>query len=241
LKEDDMPLTSKGSEIKRAMSKEYGPAKGEEVFYASRNKGTISGVDAADRADEDLSPRALRLLIQDIEGDLEELRRAKRPHDHLVKKRARLIKQLETAEMKNDEAAPDWGTVMDSVNRLVGKMDDCSARMDAVGSFGGKGTKEFVVEVEHPNGKRDKVEVECKNEAQARSSAEKSGFKVISVKEFSGHADAAENSKYENYTSEKIRGLSLPELREICNGMAGASHTIRQIAQREIDRRRKEK
>jgi hypothetical protein len=40
-----MPLTKKGSKIMRAMAKEYGPEKGERVFYASRNKGTISGVD----------------------------------------------------------------------------------------------------------------------------------------------------------------------------------------------------
>lgn len=33
-----MPLTSKGEEIKSAMTKEYGIAKGEQVFYASRNK-----------------------------------------------------------------------------------------------------------------------------------------------------------------------------------------------------------
>jgi hypothetical protein len=40
-----MPLTSKGEEIKEKMEHEYGSKKGEEVFYASKNKGTISGVD----------------------------------------------------------------------------------------------------------------------------------------------------------------------------------------------------
>ena len=40
-----MPLTDKGSEILSHMEKEYGTEKGKEVFYASRNKGTISGVD----------------------------------------------------------------------------------------------------------------------------------------------------------------------------------------------------
>ena len=44
-----MPLTSKGEEILANMKKQYGAAKGEEVFYASANKGTITGVhDAAD-------------------------------------------------------------------------------------------------------------------------------------------------------------------------------------------------
>jgi hypothetical protein len=40
-----MPLTAKGTEIKKAMEEEYGAKKGEQVFYASRNKGTIKGVD----------------------------------------------------------------------------------------------------------------------------------------------------------------------------------------------------
>ena len=40
-----MPLTSKGTKIMKAMQKEYGAKKGKSVFYASRNKGKISGVD----------------------------------------------------------------------------------------------------------------------------------------------------------------------------------------------------
>ena len=38
-----MPLTKKGRKIKRAMTKEYGKERGERVFYASQNKGTIKG------------------------------------------------------------------------------------------------------------------------------------------------------------------------------------------------------
>ena len=38
-----MPLTAKGKKIKKAMEKEYGKGKGEEVFYASQNKGNIKG------------------------------------------------------------------------------------------------------------------------------------------------------------------------------------------------------
>lgn len=41
-----MPLTEKGEKIERSMEQEYGPKKGESVFYASKNAGTISGVDA---------------------------------------------------------------------------------------------------------------------------------------------------------------------------------------------------
>ncbi len=49
-----MPLTSKGNEIKSAMIKEYGEKKGEEVFYASKNAGKISGVDEMDEGSEGL-------------------------------------------------------------------------------------------------------------------------------------------------------------------------------------------
>jgi hypothetical protein len=40
-----VPLTKKGRKIERAMDKEYGSKKGKQVFYASRNKGAIKGVD----------------------------------------------------------------------------------------------------------------------------------------------------------------------------------------------------
>jgi hypothetical protein len=39
-----MPLTKKGAKIKRAMTKQYGKNRGTRIFYASANKGTISGV-----------------------------------------------------------------------------------------------------------------------------------------------------------------------------------------------------
>jgi len=40
-----MPLTKKGKKIMRSMKEQYGPERGEEVFYASRNKGAIEGVE----------------------------------------------------------------------------------------------------------------------------------------------------------------------------------------------------
>lgn len=38
-----MPLTPKGKKILSSMKKEYGSKKGKQVFYASQNKGTITG------------------------------------------------------------------------------------------------------------------------------------------------------------------------------------------------------
>lgn len=40
-----MPLTKKGAKILKKMRETYGSKKGESVFYASLNKGTISGVE----------------------------------------------------------------------------------------------------------------------------------------------------------------------------------------------------
>lgn len=40
-----MPLTEKGKEVLSKMQQEYGPERGERVFYSSRIAGTISGVD----------------------------------------------------------------------------------------------------------------------------------------------------------------------------------------------------
>lgn len=45
-----MPLNSKGKAIKKAMDKEYGEEKGEKVFYASKNKGTVKDVDKKDKS-----------------------------------------------------------------------------------------------------------------------------------------------------------------------------------------------
>lgn len=44
-----MPLTEKGQKIMASMKAQYGGKKGEQVFYASRNKGTISGVEKGQR------------------------------------------------------------------------------------------------------------------------------------------------------------------------------------------------
>ena len=40
-----MPLTSKGKKIMKSMKKSYGKKKGEQIFYASKNKGTIKKVE----------------------------------------------------------------------------------------------------------------------------------------------------------------------------------------------------
>tara|TARA_X000001316_G_C921719_1_gene36271 strand:+ start:2597 stop:2770 length:174 start_codon:yes stop_codon:yes gene_type:complete len=45
LKKIKMPLTEKGRKIIKSMKKQYGKKRGETVFYASKNKGVIKGVE----------------------------------------------------------------------------------------------------------------------------------------------------------------------------------------------------
>jgi|TARA_Y100001938_G_scaffold131835_1_gene189400 hypothetical protein len=40
-----MPLTKKGKKIMKSMKKSYGKKRGEQIFYATKNKGKIKGVD----------------------------------------------------------------------------------------------------------------------------------------------------------------------------------------------------
>ena len=40
-----MPLNEKGRKIMKSMKKQYGSKRGETVFYAAKNKGTIKGVE----------------------------------------------------------------------------------------------------------------------------------------------------------------------------------------------------
>ena len=47
-----MPLTGKGEKIKKAMTEQYGKDKGEQVFYASANKGVITGVEKRKHANK---------------------------------------------------------------------------------------------------------------------------------------------------------------------------------------------
>ena len=42
-----MPLTKKGKKIMRSMKKQYGKKRGEQVFYATKNKGKTKGVKKA--------------------------------------------------------------------------------------------------------------------------------------------------------------------------------------------------
>tara|TARA_Y100001935_G_C16964198_1_gene340913 strand:- start:332 stop:478 length:147 start_codon:yes stop_codon:yes gene_type:complete len=44
-----MPLNEKGKKIMKSMRKQYGKKRGETIFYASKNKGVIKGVEKKKR------------------------------------------------------------------------------------------------------------------------------------------------------------------------------------------------
>lgn len=74
-----MPLTAKGEKILSAMEREYGGAKkGEQVFYASKNAGKISGVDSAKDSGDAFASKLDALA--DSVGEL-------RGHAHLLRVR----------------------------------------------------------------------------------------------------------------------------------------------------------
>lgn len=70
-----MPLTDKGEKIMANMQREYGGEAGKRVFYASRNKGVISGVDPESRARNNDADRATRSGFQHLIGKSSSLRR----------------------------------------------------------------------------------------------------------------------------------------------------------------------
>jgi len=58
------PLTKKGQKILAAMKKAYGEEKGKQIFYASKNKGTISGVDSKSKNGPSINDPAIRNQIR---------------------------------------------------------------------------------------------------------------------------------------------------------------------------------
>lgn len=52
-----MPLTAKGSKVLAAMTGEYGAKRGERVFYASINKGRLTGAETRPRPSVALQPK----------------------------------------------------------------------------------------------------------------------------------------------------------------------------------------
>ena len=68
-----MPLTSKGKKIIAAMVKQYGKKRGKEVFYASKNKGTIEGVEKTEEIKMNYIDKVLSL--EEEERDVDKIKK----------------------------------------------------------------------------------------------------------------------------------------------------------------------
>lgn len=106
------PLTAKGEKILHNMEKEYGGTKkGKSVFYASKNKGTISGVDEADEEAEDCEamdggpdsgPRQrIAMELREIAERMESAR-TEAEQEALMARRNQLLIELRKPDVTND-------------------------------------------------------------------------------------------------------------------------------------------
>lgn len=114
-----MPLTEKGEKIKSAMAKQYGAEKGKEVFYASKNKGTITGVD-----DDDYVELKEGKDKQTVMGNINKLLK----HGH-SREAAVGIAQRKARQDDNQHMGFSKGEV-ESVKKLVDSCDQLSHRLD---------------------------------------------------------------------------------------------------------------
>jgi len=92
------PLTKKGNKILTKMRERYGKKKGESVFYASKNKGTITGVDGKTK---DVSAKEIRRQIDELK---------RRANDKTLSKQQREYykEKLQTAESLFAAYNPVW-------------------------------------------------------------------------------------------------------------------------------------
>lgn len=103
-----MPLTAKGEKILASMREQYGTERGEEVFYRSKNAGTIEGVDAGE-------------VEREGEGLREQLRAAQEGMNTARTSAAKASYKAEcdrlTARIADMEKA-DAATIMDRIDAM---------------------------------------------------------------------------------------------------------------------------
>jgi len=112
-----MPLNKKGKEIMKSMKDEYGKKKGEKVFYASKNKGTIKNVEKASKG------KMLKAVPADKQKSLGQL-----PEDVRNKmgyaKKGKVMKAAMGMEARGYGAARQKGMGLQDENLIPGKSLD---------------------------------------------------------------------------------------------------------------------
>lgn len=97
------PLTKKGQKILAAMKKAYGEEKGEQIFYATRNKGKISGVDK--KTKDDYKRMTLAELQKKAKEGYFELQSDPKPRNHV--------------EIKYPDGKKEWVFVEDQEIKII--------------------------------------------------------------------------------------------------------------------------
>jgi hypothetical protein len=119
-----MPLTAKGEEIKSALQKEYGEAKGEQVLYAGKNKGTFTGIDSVVSDTVDLTNYSTAQLKKSLAEEWSKL---------TTKEKRDITAEIEKRE-SGKKKKPDSATMTrlaDAVDGLARRFDAMCARGDA--------------------------------------------------------------------------------------------------------------
>ena len=115
-----MPLSKKGEEILKKMKKEYGSKKGENVFYASKNKGTIKGVELEDndfQQHENIKPKG-----GGVRGAESDAMKKVSAIGAAAKERARIAALMAANKKRKDEAmTPEQEEKFKAGQRIFGK------------------------------------------------------------------------------------------------------------------------
>jgi hypothetical protein len=130
-------LNAKGEQILAAMKKQYGAERGKAVFYASVNKGTITGVDSGERSSQARDPEA---LLKAAEDELDALGRQQgevAARQATIDDRAQVIGRLRDEVLAMRKDTDPVGDVVsleraqDLVRHIGDAVAELSKRMDA--------------------------------------------------------------------------------------------------------------
>jgi len=114
-----MPLNKKGKEIMKSMKDEYGKKKGEKVFYASKNKGTIKNVEKAKFG------KLLKNFINSSSGKKIFSKVEMKPTSQVGNKRSNLITDLYQKKTGNAVVKAATGKMM-KVKKVKGALEKAS-------------------------------------------------------------------------------------------------------------------
>lgn len=161
-----MPLTAKGTKILNHMEKEYGAKEGESVFYASKNKGKISGVDAREDAN------AKEKKLERLRNDLSSLKRSLSTPENIARAGGH-VKLRDAIKAKEDEITRARGD--DDMNRRDAGDDNNKIARAIREKFSTLSRKAQVMEFDWKSGKIEKTAANREKLKKLQTEAEEAG------------------------------------------------------------------